>query len=411
VAPGPAVLKVRPTRNEFGQITEPARIWLTSQGSAARAPSPTAPTLPVARNWLTQLAVGTHIKFRDARDARRRMTVVAVEPAGAWAELSKTAYFIPGTVLQMVDGSSTDAEESQTSVGELPSRAGDIRLRVGDRLVVTHDLSPGQPAVLDEQGHVLAPAFIGCTLPQAFENTKVGEAIWFDDGRFGGTIEQVSPESLSVRLIQAPPGGGRLGADKGINLPDSLLHVPALTGKDLQDLVFVTENADIVGLSFANSADDVRALIGHIARLGPARPAFMLKIETRRGFEHLPEMLLATMSMPCFGVMIARGDLAVECGFERLAEVQEELLWICEAAHVPAVWATQVLEGLTKTGVVSRAEITDAAMGHRAECVMLNKGPHVVTAVRTLDDILRRMEAHQSKKRAMLRELQLAHRL
>ena len=77
------------------------------------------------------------------------------------------------------------------------------------------------------------------------------------------------------------------------------------------------------------------------------------------------------------GVMIARGDLAVECGYERLAEVQEEMLWFCEAAHIPVIWATQVLESLAKKGMPSRAEITDAAMGERAECVMLNKGPHI----------------------------------
>ena len=131
----------------------------------------------------------------------------------------------------------------------------------------------------------------------------------------------------------------------------------------------------------------------------------MLKIETRRGFEHLPELLLAAMRSPAVGVMIARGDLAVECGFERLAEVQEEILWVCEAAHVPVIWATQVLETLAKTGLPSRAEITDAAMGERAECVMLNKGPHIVDAMRTLDDILRRMQAHQTKKRPLLRAL------
>ena len=109
--------------------------------------------------------------------------------------------------------------------------------------------------------------------------------------------------------------------------------------------------------------------------------------------------------------MIARGDLAIECGYERLAEVQEEILWICEAAHVPVIWATQVLENLAKSGQPSRAEITDAAMGERAECVMLNKGPHILEAVDVLDDILRRMQAHQTKKQAMLRELRLAHAL
>ena len=94
-----------------------------------------------------------------------------------------------------------------------------------------------------------------------------------------------------------------------------------------------------------------------------------------------------------------------------MAEVQEEILWISEAAHVPVIWATQVLETLAKEGMPSRAEITDAAMGHRAECVMLNKGPHVLMAVQVLDDILKRMQTHQAKKRSMLRELRLAHTL
>lgn len=103
--------------------------------------------------------------------------------------------------------------------------------------------------------------------------------------------------------------------------------------------------------------------------------------------------------------MIARGDLAVECGYERMAEVQEEVLWLCEAAHLPVIWATHVLENVAQIGVPSRAEITDAAMGGRAECVMLNKGPYILEAICSLDDILRRMESHQSKKSQMLREL------
>ena len=114
------------------------------------------------------------------------------------------------------------------------------------------------------------------------------------------------------------------------------------------------------------------------------------------------------MRGPSAGVMIARGDLAIECGYERLAEVQEEVLWICEAAHVPVIWATQVLDNLAKLGQPSRAEITDAAMGQRAECVMLNKGPHVLEAVDVLDNILRRMQAHQTKKQSLLRQLRLA---
>lgn len=165
----------------------------------------------------------------------------------------------------------------------------------------------------------------------------------------------------------------------------------------------------MVSLSFVNSPRDVRALVDAIRQIGNGRPAIILKIETRHGFESLPALLLEAMRLPACSVMIARGDLAVECGFERLAELQEEILWTCEAAHVLVIWATQVLERLAKEGLPSRAEITDAAMGDRAECVMLNKGPHILRAVESLNDILQRMDTHQSKKSSMLRGLRLAH--
>ena len=163
----------------------------------------------------------------------------------------------------------------------------------------------------------------------------------------------------------------------------------------------------MLALSFVNSVKDVRDLRTILSQRGDEQPAIVLKIETRRGFENLPAMLLEAMKSPRCAVMIARGDLAVECGFERMAEVQEEILWLCEAAHVPVIWATQVLESLAKDGMPSRAEVTDAAMANRAECVMLNKGPYILQAVQVLDDILRRMHVHQTKKTSMLRELRL----
>ena len=131
----------------------------------------------------------------------------------------------------------------------------------------------------------------------------------------------------------------------------------------------------------------------------------VLKIETRQGFANLPAILLTAMRHPRVAVMIARGDLAVEIGFERLAEVPRQILALCEAAHVPAIWATQVLETLAKTGQPARAEITDAAAGERADCVMLNKGPHITEAIRTLDDILARMDEVQTKSRTLMRHI------
>ena len=114
---------------------------------------------------------------------------------------------------------------------------------------------------------------------------------------------------------------------------------------------------------------------------------------------------MSGLDLPKFEVRIARGDLAVEIGFENLSLVQEDILCLCEAAHIPVILATQILETLAKSGVPTRAEITDAAMGYRAECVMLNKGKHVLEAVKILSFLLGGEEKHHIKKREILRDL------
>ena len=407
---GPAVLRIRPSRSVFGRVVAPARIWLTADCNPHPPPSPAYACLEVSAHWLARLHTGQRIKFVDARDSRLSMTIVDVTGPGCWAELGKTAYLVPDTVLRC-EGKQDDKGSFETRVGPVPPGAAELVVHRGDLLILGRDGLPGRAATFDSAGRILTPATIGCTLPEVLDDVRPGESIWFDDGRIGGVIERVEDDQASIRITHALPGGSKLRGDKGINLPESTLTLSALSDKDIEDLSFITRHADVVELSFAGSVEDVGRLLAHLEGQQGPQPAVVLKIETRRGFENLPGMLLAAMRTPCCGVMIARGDLAVECGFERLAEVQEEILWICEAAHVPVIWATQVLETLAKKGMPSRAEITDAAMGHRAECVMLNKGPHVVTAVQLLDGILRRMQAHQTKKRAMLRALKLAFSL
>jgi pyruvate kinase len=405
VEPGPAVVKLRPSRDALGRVTAPARVWLTSLENPFAAPSPADAALPLRASWLADLAVGNRIHFVDARGSSRKLRVVETSARGAWAECDDSAYVVPGTLLRR------RKERDGARVGELPPNESSIPLCNGDQLVLTRDLEPGSAATYDAIGRVLTPARIGCTLPEVFDDVREGEHVWFDDGKIGGVIERAAQDELSIRIVRARPRGEKLRANKGINLPDSELHTAALTEKDVEDLQFVARHADIVGLSFASRPEDVTALQQHLERIGGAGgkiPGILIKLETRRAFDHLPEMLLAAMSTTASGVMIARGDLAVECGYERLAEVQEEILWMCEAAHLPVVWATQVLETLARNGTPSRAEITDAAMSHRSECVMLNKGPYIVDAIRVLDDILRRMREHQSKKQSMLRELRLA---
>lgn len=397
---GPEVVRLRPRRDELGRVIAPARLALRPAGSARPVGAEADAVLGVDPDWLAPLKVGDLISLKDARRAQRQLEIVERHADGVIAALSRSAYLTADVVLRH-----EPHRDRRSALHDLPAAQGLLHLRRGDRLQLLPE-GLGHEARPVGRGRRAQPASVSCTLPEALAAVRRGDRIWFDDGRIGGVVrKRLDGGGVLVEIGSAREGGEKLAADKGINLPDTALDLPALTAQDLQDLDTVVGTADLVGLSFCQSADDVRRLRAELAARGAAHLGLMLKIETQRGFAALPSILLAAMEGPTAGVMIARGDLAVECGYERLAEVQEEMLWACEAAHLPVVWATQVLETLARTGRPSRAEITDAAMGERAECVMLNKGPHIMDAIRMLDDILRRMQEHQSKKRPLLRAL------
>ena len=397
MAAGPRVLHWKPARDPLGRPTKPVRVWLTPEEAPETPPEPAAAILPLPGAWLSGLRVDETVRFKDTRQARRTLKIIGARGASRWAESYDTCYLEPGLRLW------TRGKKAQAiRIGEVPALEQSLHLERGDVVVLTKESVPGVPASAGRT------AQISCTLPDVLDDVKPGEHVWFDDGKIGGKIRALRPEGAEVEIVHARPGGEKLGADKGINLPDTDLRTPALTEKDIEDLAFVAAHADMVGYSFVRDPEDVRKLQARLRVLHREDLGIVLKVETRRAFENLPLLLLAALHGSVSGVMIARGDLAVECGYERLAEVQEEILWLSEAAHVPVIWATQVLERMTKDGLPSRAEVTDAAMGERAECVMLNKGPYLPDTLSTLDDILRRMEAHQSKKTPTLRPLRVA---
>jgi pyruvate kinase len=403
IPPGPAVLKLKPGKDDFGNVFRPARLGLQVMGERERLKDVDA-SIGVWGDWLRRLKLGSSIELTDARGAKRHLLVTQCGELGVVAECLRTCYITPETVLHLANNNGKKKHSSL--VCHIEHQPGVLCLKVGDRLhLVREGLDHLVSHEAPEVDQLLATARVPCTLPQVIVQLKVGERIWFDDGRIGGVIRETSDQSVEVEITHAREGGERLAADKGINLPDSQLDLPALTEKDILDLETVAQEADMVGLSFVQKPEDVALLRTHLNRLKRGDMGLVLKIETLQGFENLPELMLAAMASESSGIMIARGDLAVECGFERMAEVQEEILCCAEAAHMPVIWATQVLESLAKNGLPSRAEISDAGLGVRAECVMLNKGPFIVDAIRTLDDILRRMAGHQNKKRPLLRAL------
>lgn len=390
VESGPVVVKLKPERDPLGHVVRASRLWIGgmvkgSAGSACDA------AIMVDADWLKHLRVDSHIELVDARGKKRRLRIVDCSAEGAVAECNATYYLTPEVAL-ICKGKHKTHTTYPTGIGALP---GHLRLHRGDMLQLTVQDAGGSTPV----------AHIACTMPEVFLQVRAGQRVWLDDGRIGGVVRKVSKDRMEIEINQARDAGEFLAADKGINFPDSQLELPALTDKDQVDLQTVAEIADLVGLSFVQEASEIQRLLKALHALKRDDLGLILKIETLHGFENLPALMLAAMEAPSAGVMIARGDLAVECGFERMAEIQEEILCYAEAAHMPVIWATQVLETLGKTGMPSRAEISDASMGERAECVMLNKGPYVTDAIRMLDDILKRMQGHQAKKRPLLRAL------
>lgn len=384
IADGPEVVRLRPQRDARGRVIQPVQVRLGQASEPGTVPIDDA-------GWLGRRSVGEVVRLRDARGSSREMTVVAVDAAAITCELLDTAYLISGTALSV--------QTERTVIGRLPPIAGRLRLVPGDELILDAAAEPADPHA--------QPLRIGCSLPEVLDQVQVGQRVYFDDGKIGGQVIDARPGELRIVITEIAESGAWLRAEKGINLPDSDLDLPGLTDDDRAVLPFIVQHADAVALSFVNSAADVAELRAELARLGAPDFPFVIKIETARGFSNLPEILLEALRSPRVGVMIARGDLAVEVGYTRLAELQEEIMWLCEAAHVPVIWATQVLESLANTGRPSRAEVTDAALAVRAECVMLNKGPYIVEAVAFLDDLLLRMSDHVDKKSSLLRRLRL----
>lgn len=252
-----------------------------------------------------------------------------------------------------------------------------------------------------------------CGTVEILDLLKTEDPVLIDDGMIETKVAEVKEEGVVLEVVKLMSGKkGKIRAEKGLNFPKTNQSLPILTEKDLEDLEFVLKNADIIGLSFVRTPEDIDVFHKEMVRVLGEEEArgkvIMAKIETVDGVNNLPEIIVKGASRNLFCVMIARGDLAVEAGYLRLSELQEEILWICEAAHIPVVWATEILRNMAKTGIPTRAEITDAAMGGRADCMMLNKGEYIVDTVKALDDILVRMKSHQYKKTHQLRALSIA---
>ena len=351
--------------------------------------------IPVPREWLARMRSGDVIALTDAAGRKRELLVAEATSEGVRAECSRSLYITSGLALEWRRKSRLRAHGV---VGKLPREAKDVLL------------SPGDEFLLNANGtsHSRKVAAIACPEPELLAAVRQGDRVILDDGKVAAVAESRSAEGLRCRVLRALKSPTRVRSGKGLAFPDSHIAMGTLGPEDEVALRFALEHADAVEVSFVNSGRDVALVADRLRAEGHSGFGMVLKLETREAMRNLPEILFEALRYDAVGIMIARGDLAVELSFERLAEMQEELLWFGEACHLPVIWATQVLDTLAHTGVPTRAEVTDAAMSMRAECVMLNKGPHVGAAARMLVDIICKMETHQYKKRSLYRPLALA---
>ena len=389
VQPESAVLHLKRVKDRLGRTVEPVVVEIVPSYTGGAQ-------LPVPAHWCALLHPGDVVVMTDAAGRERSIVVEQGGASPARGRCARSLYIMPNLPLAWYRA---DALMEKGRTGMLPDLHGELRLSTGDRFLI----NPG--------GRSADPAIPALAFPDALllAQVRTGERAILDDGKIVAVAESQSAAGLLCRVERAVKSPTRLRSGKGISFPDSELVLGQLGPQDEAALEFALAHADGVNVSFVNSAEDVTIVAQRLRKA--AKPGFgmTLKLETRAAMRNLPEILFEALRYDPVGIMIARGDLAVELSFERLAEMQEELLWFGEACHIPVIWATQVLDTVAHTGLPTRAEITDAAMSMRAECVMLNRGPYLPLATRMLADIICKMEAHQYKKRSLYRKLSMAH--
>ncbi|NRA65435.1 MAG: hypothetical protein HRU19_13190 [Pseudobacteriovorax sp.] len=379
----PGVIKVKPKRDKYGRCLEKCIFRL------AKNPNPLAKDDIPVKGDLQAFEKGETLTVRDARNRLRKVVIIAKDEDALTVASSRTCYLINDLTFE--------GPEGQLSITGISNMEVDRRYFVGDRFILsTENDEPRQDAVV---------ANLACF----WSSLKKGDPILFDDGNMRTIIRELShhDQTVTLEVTHAPLKGFKMKGDRGVNLPHSVSSLPAITNKDRTCLEALWVDADIFSFSFVQTPHDIQD-IKEIFSKKEGERGIIIKIETSQAIDHLSQIIRSALDFNAWGVMIARGDLAVEVGYSRLAELQEQIMWLTRAAHTPVIWATQVLESLAKGGIPSRGDLSDVTMAERAECIMLNQGPHIGEAISLVDDILSRMKEHQWKNTTLMRGLGIA---
>lgn len=284
-----------------------------------------------------------------------------------------------------------DLQGPKIRVGKL--RIKNYELRVGERVVFTTGKVSGQKIPIDYK--------------LLHQEIKKGHRILLADGLMECLVEEVKGKDIKAKVI----AGGILISHKGINLPDTKVGLKSLTAKDKKDLLFgLRLGVDFVAFSFARSADDVLELRELINKAGkqknPVR--IIVKVEKREAVKNFDAILAATD-----GMMVARGDLALETESARLPLVQKEIIIKCRKAGKPVIVATEMLASMEKNPRPTRAEISDVANAviDHTDAVMLSAesamGRYPAQTVATMAKIIKETEKSHFDDVAVEEELKM----
>jgi len=237
-------------------------------------------------------------------------------------------------------------------------------------------------------GETASSEVIGLSVP--LDGVDVGDRVLLDDGLIETTVTALEEEAI----VASVETGGELGSRRGVNIPGVSLDVDAVTDRDREDLALAAaHDVDFVAASFVRSAADVFAVNETLESHGASIP-IIAKIERAEGVANLEEIIDAA-----YAVMVARGDLGVECPLEEVPLIQKRIVRRCQHHGVPVIIATEMLDSMIHERRPSRAEASDVANAvlDGADAVMLSGetavGEHPVETVATMDRIVREVEA------------------
>lgn len=299
--------------------------------------------------------------------------------------------------LNMSHGNHEDHRERHRVIREIEQETGrpiailaDLqgpKLRVGPFAAGPHDLAPGDKFRFDLDDAKGTADRVQLPHPEIFAALEAGSELLVNDGKIRLTVDECGQDFANCTVSV----GGAISDRKGVNVPDVVLPLAALSAKDRDDLEFACElGVDWLALSFVQRAEDVE----EAKTLAKGRAAVLSKIEKPAAVKAFDEILNVSD-----GIMVARGDLGVEMPVHSVPPIQKRLVRLSRAAAKPVIVATQMLESMIESPIPTRAEVSDVANAiyEGADAVMLSAesaaGAFPVEAVTTMDSVARSVEA------------------